>query len=158
MKQKFAEVELVPDQDYLSGNALGGGNISRTYLNRLEFAARIGITSDFNLNDRAAKHTYKFTYVASNYMIKDNVTGKEYTGWLYTVTMDGKEEQKLSVLVPKTDGTNDIPLISGENINIQNRTHSMCVNSGEATWIIANQNNLSTLRGQRGNAANPFLQ
>ncbi|MDR1453540.1 MAG: hypothetical protein LBJ25_06170 [Candidatus Margulisbacteria bacterium] len=156
IKNKFENVKLEVPEDYLDGGTLGGRNISFTYLNRLEFIARIGIQDDFVLDDPDMEHIYKFQYENDNFTVANNRNNQEYVGWLYTITVDNQEEPKLKVFIPRTKD-NDIPMISGGGINIPNSNNTGITDKSGEIWIVANQPNVVSIRSLSGNTKNKFL-
>ncbi|GBR76872.1 hypothetical protein NO2_1357 [Candidatus Termititenax persephonae] len=155
MKTKFENVVLQPPDDYITGSV---SDFSITYLNRLEFIARIGIKGDFTLNDTDALRIYRFRHESDDTVVKGDKPNQEYNGWLYTVTAGDREEPELRVLIPRTEGVNDIPIISGGNINMRNVPpyHRITDENGEV-WMIATRSNVDNYLKGVGNANNPFV-
>jgi hypothetical protein len=145
MKSKFENVKAVK---YLDNSKLGRNNISLTYLNRLEFVARIGIRDDFTFTDEDNR-TYTFQYVSN----AATINNKE--GWLYVVTAKGSTAEQLQVFMSKIEKVNDVPLISGGGLVIQK---NWAVQDDRGTlWVRADQSTLGIVWSDVRNRQSPFL-
>jgi hypothetical protein len=144
MKQKFENVKAI---QYLDNSKLGANNISLTYLNRLEFVARIGIKDNFTFTDEYNR-TYIFQYVTDTAIINN----KE--GWLYMVTVKNSDAEKLQVFMSRTKGKNDIPLISGGKLAMP---RNLIVQGNGTMWVQADQNSLNMLWRDTRNRQNPYM-
>jgi hypothetical protein len=145
MKSKFENVKAVK---YLDNSKLGARNISLTYLNRLEFVARIGIRDDFTFTDEYNR-TYTFQYVSNTATINN----KE--GWLYVVTAKNSTAEQLQVFMSRTEKVNDVPFISGGGLRIQK---NWAIQDDRGTlWVRADQTTLSTVWSDVRNRQSPFL-